>query len=76
MKKKTVLKEAVTFFSVDFNPIHTNGILDLYKYSMKGTWCKIMFGLIKKIFITFLTGPVNGTNHTKFVSLSNQKCNI
>ena len=35
-----------------------------------------MFGLIKKIFITFLTGLVNGANHTKFVSLSNQKCNI
>ena len=33
-----------------------------------------MFGLIKKIFIGLLTGPVSGSNHTKFVSLSNQKC--
>ena len=32
-----------------------------------------MFGLIKKIFIGLLTGLVNGSNHTKCVSLSNQK---
>ena len=30
-----------------------------------------MFGLIKKIFIRLLTGLVNGSNHTKCVSLSN-----
>ena len=33
-----------------------------------------MFGLIKKIFIGLSTGLVNGSNHTKCVSLSNQKC--
>ena len=33
-----------------------------------------MLGLIKKIFIGLLTGLVNGSNHTKCVSLSNQKC--
>ena len=33
-----------------------------------------MFGLIKKIFIVLLTGLINGSNHTKCVSLSNQKC--
>ena len=33
-----------------------------------------MFGIIKKIFIRLLIGLVNGTNHTKCVSLSNQKC--
>ena len=32
-----------------------------------------MFGLIKKIFIGLLTGLVNGSTHTKCVSLSNQK---
>ena len=32
-----------------------------------------MFGLIKKIFIGLLTGLVNGSNHTKFASLSNEK---
>ena len=35
-----------------------------------------MFGLIKKIFIGLLIGLVNGPNHTKCVSLRNQKCQI
>ena len=35
-----------------------------------------MFGLIKKIFIGLLTGLVNGSNQTKCISLSNQKCII
>ena len=35
-----------------------------------------MFELIKKIFIELLTGLVNGSNHTKCVFLSNQKCMI
>ena len=35
-----------------------------------------MFGLIKKIFIGLLTGLVNISNHTKCLSLSNQKCMI
>ena len=35
-----------------------------------------MFGLIKKIFIGLLTGLVNGSNHTKCISLSNKKCMI
>ena len=35
-----------------------------------------MFRLIKKIFIGLLTGLVNGSNHTKCISLSNQKCMI
>ena len=33
-----------------------------------------MFRLNKKIFIGLLTGLVNGSNHTKCISLSNQKC--
>ena len=35
-----------------------------------------MFRLIKKIFIGLLTGLVDRSNHTKCVSLSNQKCMI
>ena len=35
-----------------------------------------MVGLIKKIFIGLLTGPVNGSNYAKCLSLSNQKCQI
>ena len=37
VKKKTGLKGIVNFFSVDFNPIDTNDILDIHKYLMKGT---------------------------------------
>ena len=33
-----------------------------------------MFRLIKKKFIGLSTGVVNGSNHTKCVSSSNQKC--
>ena len=35
-----------------------------------------MFRLIKTIFIEFLSSIVNFFNHTKCVSLSNQKCMI
>ena len=35
-----------------------------------------MFGLIKKILIGLLTGLVTGSNHTKYVLLSNKKCEI
>ena len=34
-KKKTGLKGVVKRFSVDFNPIDTNDILDIHKYLMK-----------------------------------------
>ena len=33
-----------------------------------------MFGLINKVFIGLLTVLVNGSNHTKWISLSNQNC--
>ena len=75
MKKKG-LKGIVKFFSVDFNPIDCNNILDIDKHLKKITWYEMMFGLIKKIFIGLLTGVVDGSNHTKCISLSNQKCMI
>ena len=34
--EKTGLKETVKFFSVGFNPIDTNDILDIHEYLMKG----------------------------------------
>ena len=46
--KQTELKGSVKFFSVDFNPIDTNNILDIHRYLMKGKQYKIMFGIIKK----------------------------
>ena len=74
--RKTGLKEVVKFFSVDFNAIDTNDILDIHEYLMTRTIYKIILGLIKKIFIRLLTGLVNGSIHTKCGSLSNQKCEI
>ena len=35
-----------------------------------------MFGLIKRMLIVLLSSTVNASNHTKFASLSNQKCEI
>ena len=36
-KKKTRLKGTVNFFSVYFNPIDTNNVLDIHRYLMKET---------------------------------------
>ena len=35
--KKTGLNGIANFFSVDFNPIDTNDILDIHRYLMKRT---------------------------------------
>ena len=35
-----------------------------------------MFGIIRKMFIVLLSNIGNGSNHAKFMSLSNQKCMI
>ena len=76
MKKKNRIKRSSKIFSVGFNPIDTNDILDVHKYLMNRTWYKIMFGLIKKVFIALLTALVNGSNHKNSISLGNQKCKI
>ena len=72
--KKNELGGVVKFFPVDSNPIDNNDILDILKKLMKRTWYKIIFGLIMKIYTGLLTGLVNGSNHTKCISLGNQKC--
>ena len=52
--KKTRLKGIVKIFSVDYNAIDINNILDIHRYlmkeTMKETWYKIMFGFINKVF--------------------------
>ena len=73
IREKTRLKGIVKPFSVDFNLIDTYDILDINKYLMKGTWCKIMFGIIKKMLIVLLRNIVDGSNHTKCMLVSNQK---
>ena len=74
--KKTGLQRSVNFFSADFHPIDSNDILDIHKLLIIVSWDKIMFGLIKKIFIGLLTDIVSASNITKCVLLSNQKCMI
>ena len=56
--------------------VNTNDTLGIHKYLMTRKWYKIMFGLIKKIFIWLLTGLHNRSNHINNVSLSNQKCMV
>ena len=74
--KKTWLKVVLKLCSVDFNPIDDNDILDIHKYLIKRAWYKIIFGLIKKVFIGLLSSLVTCHDHTKCISWSNQKCKI
>ena len=46
--------------------------IDIYEK----TWYKIMFGLIKKMFMGLFINIVNASNHKKCVLLNNQKCEI
>ena len=70
------IKSSCKFFSVGFNPIDTKNILDIQKYLIKVHDVKVMFELIKKIFIGLLISVGNASIHTKCVSLSNQTCVI
>ena len=80
--KKAGLNRNVKVAFVDHNPIDTNNILNTHRYLMKETWHKIMFGIIKNMFIVSLTSSVNAiiivnaSSHTKCVSLCNQKFKI
>ena len=48
--KNTGLKEIAEFFSVDFDPIDTNNILDIHRYLIKVKWYKIIFW-VKKVYV-------------------------
>ena len=65
----------VYHFSVDYNSINKFSILNIHKYLIMKIEYK-MFEIIKKMFIVLLSSIVNASNHTKCVSLSNQKCGI
>ena len=53
--KKTGLNGHVYEFSVDYNAIKTDNILDNHKYLMEKKQYKIMLGCISKCFITAIT---------------------
>ena len=63
MKKKTGLKGTMKVFSVDYNAIDTNVILDIHKCLTKKIYYDRIFGIIKKMFIVLLTNIVQASNH-------------
>ena len=46
--KKMGVKVSVEHFSVDYNAVYTNDIVDIYRFSIKETWFEIIFGFIKR----------------------------
>ena len=63
-------------FVVNYRAFDISNIINIHKYLIKKSKYKIMFVLVRKMFIELLIGLVNGSNHIKCVSLSNQKCMI
>ena len=62
-------------FFVDYNNVGLNNIINFHKYLMK----KIIYNNVQnylKMFIVLLINVVHASNHTKCVSLSNEKCEI
>ena len=51
--EKTGLQRMVNVFSVDFNPIETNDIVDIHKYLMKGNQYEISLELLKKYLLYY-----------------------
>ena len=72
--KKTWLKGIVKFFSVDFNPIDINDVLDTHRYLMTRKQYKIIFGLHRKMFMGLLINVANASDLAKCMSQSNQEC--
>ena len=70
--KKIGLYGYVYDFSNDNNSIDDVDILDMYKYFMKNYDIRIMFTLLKHMFIALL--GFNGSLATKCVSLNNEPC--
>ena len=60
--------------SVDYNSIDNSDILNIHKYFMVKNDIKKCLGKLKNFFVILLTSIVSASNHTKCISLSNQKC--
>ena len=70
-------------FSIDYKAfdnsniaIHRYYVYYIYYIQIRKNIYKIMFGLIKKMFIGLTNGLVNTSNDAKYISLSNQKCDF
>ena len=72
---KNRIKYVYKFFVV-YNIIDTSNVIDIHKYLMKNHDIKQCLELSKKMFIVLLATLANASNHAKWVSLSNHKCEI
>ena len=82
--KKTEFNGYVYDFSVDYDVIAVDDILDIHKYLMKKKKHNMirikMFGLIKRIFLTGLTAlsyltPLS-TTPLSCISMNNKECKV
>ena len=78
--KKTGLNDYVYDFSVDYDTIAGDDILDIHKYSMKKKWHSVikMFEFVKKCFFTGLTflSTLTSVNSLSCISMNNQECKV
>ena len=74
--KKTGLNVHVYDFSVDYDAITVDDILDIRNYLMKKNDIAYMFGLVKKcIFTGFaFSSTLTNINMLSCISMSNQEC--
>ena len=78
--KKIGLNDYVYDFSVDYDTIAGDDILDIHKYSMKKKWHSVikMFEFVKKCFFTGLTflSTLTSVNSLSCISMNNQECKV
>ena len=76
--KKTGFNGYIYEFSVDYDAINVDDILDIHKYLMKKKWNSIkMFRFVKQIFvlaIMLFSCNLPSVNPLKCVSINNQEC--
>ena len=72
--KKTGIWSYVYDFSIDYDSIDVDDILDIHKIWWK-TWYKILFRFVKKLFIELLRfGGSLVSGSVKCVSINNEPC--
>ena len=77
--KKTGLSYYDYDFSVDYDAIAADGILDIHEYLMKKKNDIKIFGFVKKLFVvamSFFGGTTLSETPLKCVSMNNQECKV
>ena len=78
-RKSTGLSRYIYDFSVDYNALSNDKILDIHAYLMKKNGTLKMFGFIRKCFVTamtFFNFSLSNKNSLEWVSMNNQECKI